>query len=613
MCGIVGYVDFENDISNEQEILTNMNDTLSARGPDASGIWMSKEAAIGHRRLAVVDLEGGVQPMIKTACGKEYIITYNGELYNTKELKYELEHMGHHFSTQSDTEVLLAAFIQWGAGCLSRLNGIFAFGVWNSKEKTLFLGRDRFGVKPLFYTKCGSKLIFGSELKAILAHPNVEAAIDNNGIAEVFGLGPCRTPGSGVFKNIFELKPAHFLRFSSKNMQIRRYWEFVSEEHTDNLANTAEKVRYFVKDAITRQLVSDVPLCTFLSGGLDSSAITAIAANQYAFEKGQRLDTYSFDYKDNEKFFKKSSFQPDNDKEWVQRMCDELSTKHKFLIADTDIITNALEAAVCARDLPGMADIDSSLYFYCSVVKKKHTVCLSGECADEIFGGYPWFHSQKAFETPMFPWAHSFTERNKILTNDMAFYADIDNYVSRRYMETVEKTPRLVGENPFEARRREIFYLNITWFMSQLLERKDRMSMASGLEVRVPFCDHHLAEYVWNIPWNMKSLGNREKGILRLALKGILPDDVIERKKSPYPKTHNPGYEVKVKQVLTEILNDSASPILSLIDKNYIEELIKSTSDISKPFFGQLMSMPQMLAYLIQVNIWLAKYKISIK
>ncbi len=456
-------------------------------------------------------------------------------------------------------------------------------------------------------------LFRSSEIKAILAHPNIEAVIDKTGIAEVFGLGPTHTPGVGVFKDIFELKPAHFIRFSSDGLVIRRYWEFVSEEHSDNLANTAEKVRYLARDAITRQLVSDVPLCTFLSGGLDSSAISAIAAGQYAFEKGLRLDTYSFDYKDNDRFFRKSSFQPDADKKWADRMSNELSTRHKCLVADTDTIIENLEAAVYARDLPGMADFDSSLLFYCNQVKKRHTVALSGECADEIFGGYPWFHSQKAFETPMFPWQHSISKRARLLSSDMAFYTDLEGYVSRRYTETVEKTPRLQGENSHEARRREIFYLNITWFMSQLLERKDRMSMASGLEVRVPFCDHRLAEYVWNIPWNMKSLGGREKGILRLALKGILPDDIIDRKKSPYPKTHNPSYELKVKEILHEILCDNTSPLLEIIDKSYIEELMLLESDLSSPFFGQLMSTPQLYAYLIQINIWLKAYRISIR
>ncbi|OQB14941.1 MAG: Asparagine synthetase (glutamine-hydrolyzing) 3 [Firmicutes bacterium ADurb.Bin193] len=613
MCGIAGFADFENNVSKEHEILNAMNEALAHRGPDASGIWLCKEAAIAHKRLAVIDPVGGVQPMIRSMGRHKYIITYNGELYNTKELKYELEHLGHVFTTESDTEVVLAAYIQWKEGCLSRLNGIFAFGVWSEKDKSLFLARDRFGVKPLFYTQVGSCLIFGSEIKALLAHPSVDAAVDNVGIAEVFGLGPCRTPGVGVFKDIYELKPAHYMRFNAKGLSIKRYWEFVSEEHTDSLANTAEKVRYLVRDSITRQLVSDVPLCTLLSGGLDSSAITAIAAGQYAFERGERIDTYSFEFKDDDRFFRKNIFQPDSDKKWVERMCADISSRHRTLVADTDIIINALEDSVCARDLPGMADIDSSLLYYCKQIKKRHTVALSGECADEIFGGYPWFHSQKAFETPMFPWQYSTDERSKILNSDMAFYADIDGYVARRYFETIEKTPRLSGENGHEARRREIFYLNITWFMTQLLERKDRMSMASGLEIRVPFCDHRLAEYVWNIPWNMKTLGGREKGILRLTLKGILPDDVIERKKSPYPKTHNPSYEAKVKEILTEILNDSTSPILEIVDKNQIERLMEQPSDISSPFFGQLMSAPQLFGYLIQVNMWLKKYKISIR
>jgi asparagine synthase (glutamine-hydrolysing) len=613
MCGIVGYIDFENDVSGEMEIINEMKDMLKHRGPDSSGVWLCNEAAIGHTRLAVIDIEGGAQPMVRTEGEDKYVITYNGELYNTNELRYELEYMGHNFYTRSDTEVVLASYIQWGDGCLSRLNGIYAFGVWDDGKKTLFLGRDRFGVKPLFYTLCKGKLIFASEIKAILAHPNVEAVIDKNGIAEVFGLGPARTPGIGVFKDIYELKPAHFMRYNKTGMSIRRYWELASEEHSDNLSNTAEKVRYLVRDSITKQLVSDVPLCTFLSGGLDSSAITAIAANQYVFEKGVRIDSYSFDYKDNDKFFKRSIFQPDTDKMWIDIMSIETSSRHKYLVADVDSVVNGLEAAVYARDLPGMADVDSSLLYFCSLVKKRHTVALSGECADEIFGGYPWFHSQKAFETQMFPWMNSLPQRVALLNPDMAFYTDLEGYVKKRYIETVEKTPRLQGENQHEARRRELFYLNIVWFMSLLLERKDRMSMASGLEVRVPFCDHRLAEYVWNIPWNMKSLGGREKGILRLAMKGILPDVIIERKKNPYPKTYNPGYEFKVKEILNEILADNNSPLLEIINKEYVMQLMSGTNDNSAPFFGQLMCMPQLFAYLIQVNMWLRNYRISIR
>jgi asparagine synthase (glutamine-hydrolysing) len=576
-------------------------------------MWFCSQAAIAHRRLAVVDVENGIQPMIRSVGEKKYIVTYNGELYNTQELKSELEQLGHIFKTNSDTEVLLVAYIQWKEACLDRLNGIYAFGVWNDYDHTLFLARDRFGVKPLFYAKRGSKFLFASEVKALLKHPAVDPIIDKDGIAEVFGLGPSRTPGFGVYKGVFEIEPGHFARYSVDGLQIKRYWEFVSKEHTDSLSLTAEKVRFLVSDSITRQLVSDVPLCTFLSGGLDSSAITAISANQYVSENKGRIDTYSFDYKDNENFFKSSTYQPDADSKWVERMSIELNTRHEILITDTDTITNALETAVLGRDLPGMADIDSSLYYYCSQVKKTHTVALSGECADEIFGGYPWFHSEKAFNTPMFPWIHSLKDRAKILSNDMANYSNLESYANRRYMETIERTPTLAGENPEEARRREIFYLNIKWFMAQLLERKDRMSMASGLEVRVPFCDHRLAEYVWNIPWEMKSLDSREKGILRFALKGILPDDVINRKKSPYPKTHNPNYEAKVKKILEDILEDSGSPLLQIIDKNYIISLMNIPSDISKPFFGQLMSAPQLYAYLIQVNIWLDKYKVVIR
>ena len=612
MSGIAGFSDFESNLSNEHEVIGKMSEAIAHRGSDGEGLWLCTEAALANRHLATLDAVGG-QPMVKADGDYRWVITYDGEIFNTKELRYELEHLGHDFRTKGDTEVVLASYIQWGEGCLSRINGCFAFAVWNEREKTLFLARDRFGAKPLFYTQHGSKLIFGSEIKAIMAHPEVEAVIDKSGIAEIFGLGPTHTPGSGVFKDIYELKPAHFLKYSINGMMIRRYWELVSEEHTDTLANTAEKIRYLLRDSVTKQLASDVPLCSFLSGGLDSSAITTIAASQYAFEKGQRIDTYSFDYKDNESFFKKNSFQPDMDRKWVDRVSYEVSSRHKYLTVDTDSLTDLLEKAMTMRDIPGMADIDTSLMYFCSQVKKRHTVALSGECADEIFGGYPWCHTQKALDTPAFPWQHSTVERKAILDPDIAFYTDIDEYLYRRYTEAIEKTPRLPGEEPIEARRREIFYLNLTWFMVQLLDRQDRMSMSCGVQVRAPFCDYRLAEYVWNIPWKMKALGGREKGILRMALKGILPDDIVDRKKSPYPKTYNPGYEEKVKAILTEIVNDASSPLLQLINKRYVTELMAQPADVTVPFFGQLMGMPQLFAYLIQTNMWLKNYNISIR
>jgi asparagine synthase (glutamine-hydrolysing) len=380
MCGITGWIDLESNLTSQYPILEAMSRTLQKRGPDASGVWFSPHALIGHRRLTVVDPAGGSQPMIRIAGGWKYVITYNGELYNTLDLRRELENRGHRFLSNSDTEVLLVSYMEWGGACVDHLNGIYAFGIWDEKNNSLFLARDRFGVKPLFYALRDSSLIFASELKAMLVHPMVKPEVGAEGLAEIFALGPARTPGAGVFKNVSELKPAHCLVFDTTGIHIRRYWQLESRQHADDPETTRSRVNELVVDSIERQFVSDVPVCTFLSGGLDSSAITALAARWFG-KSSRPLHTFSIDYKDNNEFFKSSLFQPDADAPWVKRMSEEFGTVHHYITVDTEEVADALEAAVEAKDLPGMADIDSSLWLFCREVKKEATVALSGECA----------------------------------------------------------------------------------------------------------------------------------------------------------------------------------------------------------------------------------------
>jgi len=613
MCGIAGWIDLKNDLTDECPIIDTMSATLANRGPDASGTWFSSHVLLAHRRLAVMDPAGGAQPMVRQKGRWNYAITYNGELYNAPELKKALEDYGYTFTTTCDTEVLLVSYLQWGPSCIERLNGIYAFGIWDEKEQRVFLARDRFGVKPLFYIQHGSSLIFASEIKALLAHPGIKPEIGMEGLSEVFALGPARTPGIGVFSRITELKPAHCIIFDNNGLRAYRYWTLQSLEHEDNLEDTVSTVRRLVIDSIERQFISDVPLCTFLSGGLDSSAITALAARYFKRNGKGKLHTYSIDYTDNEKYFEPSLYQPDPDTPWVTRMSDECGSEHTYITVDTEQVVNALENATAARDLPGMADIDSSLWLFCKEVKKDSTVALSGECADEVFGGYPWFHVDELLNAGTFPWSRNMGERTAIMSDDLLQAIKPAEYVAKRYNETLAEVPYLHGENELEKKRREMFYLNFTWFMQTLLDRKDRMSMALGLEVRVPYCDHRLVQYVWNIPWDMKMLGGREKGLLRKSLEGILPDDVLYRKKSPYPKTHNPAYEIVVKQKLLEILHDPNSPLLPLINRKALVGMVSEASDLGKPWFGQLMARPQLYAYLIQIETWLKLYKVSIK
>lgn len=609
MCGIAGWIERDADMSMRIKLLNNMSQTLEKRGPDENGIYINKNTALIHRRLVVIDRENGKQPMSVTHKGKTYTIVYNGELYNTEALREELRADGFRFRGHSDTEVVLKMYIKYGSRCADKLNGIFAFAVFNSSDRSIFLCRDKIGVKPLFYYEYKGGLIFGSEIKALLASTIVKPKIDEQGLNEIFFLGPARTPSCGVFKGVHELNPGECAIYKNGILCREQYYRIEAKEHTDSENDTIEKTRSLLTDAIRRQLVSDVPLCFFLSGGLDSSIIVKTASEYYKERKLGKINTYSVEYRDNEKFFKKSRFQPNADYEYISMMADNADTRHREVILDNKALVDALYDSVEARDLPGYVDVDSSLLLFCKEIKQNYTVALSGECADELFGGYPWYHDKSILFDDCFPWSKSQDVRRFILKDGIL--KNGEEYVRQRYLDTINLAPKLKSDSETDKRMREMFFLNFYWFMQCLLERKDRCSMFSGLEVRVPFCDYRLVEYTYNMPWSLKAYGNREKGIVRKAFEDILPKEICWRKKSPYPKTHNPIYFdecvnrmrliLKKKNQLTEILN-----------KKSIERIIESPDAITTPWYGQLMQAPQILAYIIELDCWFEKYNVEI-
>lgn len=610
MCGIAGIIDFDNDMLKESQTLSLMLDSISHRGPDAAGTFLTHQVALGHRRLSVVDPAGGSQPMTRSLCGNTYTIVYNGELYNTAELRQSLLQKGHTFFSYSDTEALLLSYVEWGPSCVEKLNGIFAFAIWDEKKQRAFLARDRMGVKPLFIARANNALLFSSEIKAILKHPGISPVLREEGVLELFALAPARTAGKTYFSGIEELKPGECMLYSPLGTYVHRYWQFESAPFTDSPKDTVQKLNWLITDSVKRQLVADVPVCTFLSGGVDSSVLSAIAAKAAA-EKDETLHTFSVDFTDNDKYFVRSVFQPSPDSEYIDIMSRHIGSCHHSCEFDSTALVDCLKDAMTARDLPGMADVDSSLLLFCREVKKYATVALSGECADEIFGGYPWFYREDMLNLDMFPWANSLELRRSVMSKALT-NINIEEYAKARFFDTAEETPLLGDENALERRRRRMFYLNIKWFMSNLLDRKDRMSMASGLEVRVPFCDHRIAEYAWNIPWSIKTSGGMEKGIMRLAVKDMLPECILSRKKSPYPKTHHPQYVRLVSEALRQTLADSSAPLHALIDKDAVYEMLDSLLIIT-PWFGQLMTGPQLFAFLLQLNMWLDEYKIRIE
>ncbi len=615
MCGFVGFCDFTKKNTNiDKNIIIQMNNKLINRGPDEEGYFYNDFVNFGHKRLIVIDPNNGKQPMTFNYYSNEYTLIYNGQIYNCDELRKILSDNGFSFEGHSDTEILLKSYIHFGDDVVNHLNGIFAFAIWNNNKKELFIARDHFGVKPFFYTIFDNTFIFSSELKGIFEFPNIDKTIDTQGINELFGLGPAHTPGTTIFKNIYELKPASFGVYNESGLYIQKYWKLESKEHLDNFEDTCSNLKNLLQDSITKQLVSDVPLCTFLSGGLDSSIITKFASESYKVNGKPPLDTFSVDYIDNDKNFVKSDFQPNSDNYYINLVTHNLHSNHHKIVLDTPELFEYLEDAMTARDMPGMADIDSSLLLFCKNVKKEMTVALSGECADEIFGGYPWFFRKDALDSNTFPWSIALNERQNLLNPNISTKTNLKEYIDFRYIESLGEVELLESDSIETKEKRKISHLTMNWFMQTLLDRSDRMSMCNGLEIRVPFCDFRLAEYVWNIPWEWKALKGREKGLLRYICRDFLPSEIIDRKKSPYPKTHNPTYLKAVKDMLQKIMDNPSSPIHNLLNSKYIQEIIDTNgTSFVRPWFGQLMTGPQLMAYIIQVNMWLEKYNPKIE
>ncbi|MCL6300480.1 asparagine synthase (glutamine-hydrolyzing) [Streptomyces kronopolitis] len=577
MCGITGWISYDTDLTTQRRTLETMTRTMACRGPDADGIWLDTHAAFGHRRLAVIDLDGGTQPMAVDHEGRTLVVTtYSGEVYNYRELRRELAGLGHTFRTHSDTEVVLHAYLQWGAACAEHLNGMYAFALWDPRTEELLLIRDRMGIKPLYYHPTPDGVLFGSEPKAILAHPSVRPTVDAEGLAELITF--TKTPGHAVYQGMHEVRPGHVVRVGRNGVRSTRYWALEAREHTDGLDATVAHIRDLLDDIVARQLIADVPLCTLLSGGLDSSAITALAAKALAEQGRGPVRSFAVDFTGYTENFTPDDLRGTPDGPYAHALAEHVRSDHRDIVLDTaDLMDPGHRAAVlAARDLPnGFGDGDTSLYLLFKAVRERSTVALSGESADEVFGGYRWFHDPAAVHADTFPWiaagiagrfAGGDTDREALLDRGLLGKLDLPGYERRRYREALAEVPYLDSDTGLQRRMREISYLHLTRFVQILLDRKDRASMAVGLEVRVPFCDHRLVDYVFNTPWAMKTFDGREKSLLRAATREVLPDLVADRVKSPYPSTQDPRYSEALRTELKALCADRDAPVRPLLD-----------------------------------------------
>jgi asparagine synthase (glutamine-hydrolysing) len=612
MCGITGWVSYDRDISNERRTVTAMAETMACRGPDAGGVWLDAHAAIGHRRLAVIDIEGGTQPMTVERDGRTVLVTtYSGEIYNYLELRAELAALGHTFRTNSDTEVALHAYLEWGEAFAERLNGMYAFALWDPDRQELLLVRDRMGIKPLYYYPTRDGIVFGSEPKAILAHPAVSAVVDTDGLAEFLSFA--KTPGHAVYRGMFELRPGCMLRVRREGLTTRCYWALEAYEHTDDLPTTIRHVRELLDDIVTRQLISDVPLCTLLSGGLDSSVITALAAHFLAAEGRGPVRSFAVDFVGQTENFRPDAMRGTPDGPYAHALAEHVKSDHRDVVLDTAQLRDPAnrDRVLIARDLPGLGEGDTSLYLLFKAIREESTVALSGESADEVFGGYAWFHDERARQAETFPWftaMQSFSgstgPRESLLSPDLLAKVDIEGYREARYREAIAEVPRLAGEEGLERRMREISYLHLTRFVQALLDRKDRASMAVGLEVRVPFCDHRLVQYVFNAPWAMKAFDGREKSLLRAATRDVLPESVAQRVKSPYPSTQDPGYAETLREAMRQLLADADAPVRPLLNQPAAMEAVDSAAGHELRGSSELV---------LGLDTWLRRYQVSLE
>jgi len=613
MCGIAGFLAFDGVPPTTDGICALMASTMDRRGPDGGGRWHDAHAAMVFRRLAVIDLVGGSQPMVAEEDGHPVaVLNYSGEIFNYVELRTQLESHGHTFRTRSDTEVVLRAYLHWGTGCAERFVGMFAFAVWDIRRQELVLIRDRFGIYPLYYHRGAGAVVFGSEPKAVLAYPGVPAEVDVDGLRQMLSFAP--VPGRSVYSGLSEVEPGHIIRFArSGTVSSHCYWRLPARPHTDDLDTTIATVRALLEDSVAGQIVSDVPICTLLSGGLDSSAIAALATRALGGD-GERLRTFSLDFAGHTQRFRPGEMYAQPDAPYASAMATWLRSDHTDVVIDsTDLLDDTARAGVIrALDMPSPGgDQYTSLYLLCQTVRTKSTVMITGDAADELFGGYLWYHDTWYRDAATFPWlaaSHRMEMLTGLLDRGLVGRLDLENASRDHYADALREVPVLPGETGLDRRIREITYLNVTRYLRVVLDRKDRMGMASALEGRVPFLDHRLVEYVANVPWAMHTFDGREKSLLRAAVRDLLPPSILDRVKAPYPTTQDPAYATGLRTRLAAILDDPCAPVRPLLDLDRAEAALRG------PAFGARLGITRLSVDLaVQLNQWLADRPVTVR
>lgn len=615
MSSIAGFFQPNTIYSKENEFciktIHDMSQSLIHRGPDEQSFYYFPQGAFNQNYLLAGYIPGTfphkMQPVTISHQGNSYTLLFDGFISNAESLAMELEIRQISTKEMSLEDLILHSYLAYGENFIQHIRGAFALAIYNEGEKTLYLFRDALGLRPLFYTQKAGALVFASEIKGLFPYPGIEAIIDKESLTELLSLGPARIPGSAIFHGIFEVKPGHFITYSREGIKDHTFHQFEIKEHKDSYEDTLENITYLLNQSIDSLSSSVMPISSLLSGGLDSSIITA----KLVEDSANTLATYSLEFDNSRQYFKANAFQPALDAPFVQEMATHLKTKHSIYTCNNQNQFDYLKKSVLASDLPVMADVDSSYLYFCEKVGKQHKIVFTGECADEIFCGYPWYHNNTDPKT--FPWSINLSPRFSLLNDDLISKLNMDSFVQNAYQSTCSEIG-LDGQNtPQDMVHRKTFYLTVRYFMQTLVNRGDRAAATNSMDARVPFAHQELTEYLFNVPFEMKAPNGERKHLLRKYSTGFLPESIRTRKKSPYPKTYDPGYETLVNHELLYELSKADCPLLAFVDKNKAENFCRQIKDLSQPWYGQLMAGPQLAAYYLQILYWLEAFKIKIE
>lgn len=615
MSSIAGFFQPNYVYSKEDEFciktIHDMSGALIHRGPDEQSFYYFQHGAFSHNFLLAGYIPGTfshqTQPLTITYREHTYTILFDGFISNPEVLAMELEVRQISTKEMSLEKLLLFSYLEKGTDFIKDVRGAFALAIYDQKNNELHLFRDPLGLKPLFYTMKAQTFIFASEIKGLFQYPGVEAELDRDGLTELLSLGPARKPGSAIFSGVFEVKPGHFITYGRAGIKDTMYHSFTIQEHKDSYEETKENIQYLLDESIQSLKGAVMPICSMLSGGLDSSVITA----KLASEGNLPLATYSLEFDNSKQHFKKNAFQPALDAPYVEKMAAHLGTKHSVFTCNNQIQLDYLKKSVLAHDLPTMADVDSSYLYFGEKVGKQHKIVFTGECADEIFCGYPWYHNE---EDPMtFPWTKDVKARYSLLKEDIIRSIPFQECINSAYQESCNEIGLDGMKTPPEMLHQKTFYLTIRYFMQTLVNRGERAASSNHMDARVPFAHQELTEYLFHVPFEMKAKNGERKHLLREYANGILPEEIRKRKKSPYPKTYDPGYEALINQEFLTALSKPDCPLHVIVDREKAENFCRQGKDLGRPWYGQLMAGPQLVAHYLQILYWLEEYHIKIK